>query len=100
MMHYNSLMSYYGGESEFTKRALLIIQWMCNHPGDHTIREVKDGLGFSDMNSVRPRVTELVKKGVIVESGDVRCELTGKRVVKIALRRPALMVEKQTEMAL
>ena len=35
-------------------------------PGvEMTAREVKDALGFDDMDAVRPRLTELCQKGVL-----------------------------------
>jgi hypothetical protein len=36
--------------------------------------------GFSDMNSVRPRITELVEEGFLVEGPSVKDALTGRTV--------------------
>lgn len=49
-----------------------------------TDREVKEALGVSDMNYVRPRITELLKLGYIVEVDDVKCHLTNKTVRRVA----------------
>ena len=37
-------------------------------------------LGYSDPNAVRPRITELIKKGFLEESGVIVCAFTKKRV--------------------
>ena len=39
---------------------------------------------FSDMNCVAPRVTELIDLGLVVETGDTICPVTGKRVRLVA----------------
>jgi hypothetical protein len=44
-------------------------------------------LGYGDMNSVRPRITELVDYGAMVEVGDTVDALTGK-TVRLVWRKP------------
>lgn len=84
-MHANSLAAHDEGGAVFSERALAVIGAV-RHLGSATDRQIKDRLGFADMNAVRPRVTELVARGVLVECGDVRDEVTGKtvRVVRMA----------------
>lgn len=48
--------------------------------GSFTDREIKELLGFSDMNSVRPRITELKRVGLVEEAGKKKDPLTGKTV--------------------
>lgn len=38
-------------------------------PGPMTAREIGRKLGYSDLNAVKPRITELVKAGKLVEAG-------------------------------
>lgn len=45
-----------------------------------TDREVAILLGRSDMNAVRPRITELIRASLLVESGVKRCPVTKKAV--------------------
>lgn len=45
-----------------------------------TDREVKNSLGFTDMNDVRPRITELIQQGWAKEVSEVLCPETGKTV--------------------
>ncbi len=40
------------------------------------------------MNACRPRVTELIEAGVLVEHDSVRCPVTGKTVRRVAVRKP------------
>ncbi len=49
-------------------------------------RQVMEALHFSDMNSVRPRITELIKSGQLEECGSVIDPSTGKRVRLVRLR--------------
>ena len=45
-----------------------------------TDREVAGRLGHADMNAVRPRITELVDAGELVERGKVKCDVTHRKV--------------------
>lgn len=78
-MHENSLDAYRGERRRFGRRAQTIRDWFAAH-GAGTDRDVMRGLGFSEMNAVRPRCTELVDLGVLVEVGSRVCRETGKRV--------------------
>lgn len=46
------------------KRWQLIYGYLQRH-GPSTAEEIRDGLGYKEMNSVRPRITELAKAGLI-----------------------------------
>ena len=63
-----------------TTRQLEILQLFEECAAPMSARDVMETLGFRDMNSVRPRITELMKKGQIEAVGTVRDELTGRRV--------------------
>ena len=71
-------------DKETRQRRIMKVVRGAGHP--LTDREIKDSLGYVDMNSVRPRVTELVGDGVLVECGKRRCGVTGLsvRTVKAA----------------
>lgn len=45
-----------------------------------TDRQMMAKLGFTDMNAVRPRITELIDIGLLVEVGAIRCPVTSKKV--------------------
>ncbi len=60
-----------------------------------TDREVKDLLGFDEMNAVRPRISEMCKlidgqPGRLQECGEVKCPKTGKTVRLTRISRPTL----------
>lgn len=84
MIHEHSIAAYHDELPRLSRRALKIIDWLELH-GPATDREVKDGMGFGDMNSVRPRITEAVELGALVEVSEKRCSLTGKTVRIVAL---------------
>lgn len=49
-------------------------------PGPATAREIGRKLGYTDLNAVKPRITELVKKGRLVEAGKKYDQATDRNV--------------------
>lgn len=45
-----------------------------------TARQIADALGFTDLNAVRPRLTELMDAGKVETCGKRRDSVTGKNV--------------------
>lgn len=86
-MHANSLACYRAEEGRLSKRAAAILAWI-TEAGPRTDRQVMQGMGFTDMNAVRPRITELIDANLLMEVGDVTCPTTGKRVRRVDIRRP------------
>ena len=86
MIHDHSIAAYHEELPKLSRRARQILDWLEVHPRQ-TDREIAFGMGFSDMNSVRPRITEAVEKGLIVEVAEKRCPVTGKtvRIVDLSL---------------
>ena len=91
-MHVNSLEAYDACRAELDGRAALVLDWIEQH-GDATDREVMHGLGFTDPNKVRPRITELVERGMLEESTKVREEGRMVRRTRRRLFRPVLVLE-------
>jgi len=54
--------------------------------GSLTDREVAMRLGYSDLNCVRPRITEMISDGVLVECGAKVDMVSGKRVRLVRIR--------------
>lgn len=91
-MHTNSLAAYASlGDGKMT-RAMSIIKLMLDGIS-RTDRQIMKALGFTDMNAVRPRVTELIKKGVLEEICTIKDEDTGKpvRVVQIKQQQTSIL---------
>lgn len=86
MINPHSRVAYHEEMPRLSRRVLRILDWIEAHPRV-TDRDVMVGLGYSDMNSVRPRITEAVDLGALVEVGEKRCEVTGKtvRIVDLSL---------------
>ena len=59
------------------RRQALVYKYINRHP-NMTAYEISQGLGFSDPNTVRPRINELIKKQYILVSGQRPCSITGK----------------------
>jgi len=45
-----------------------------------TDREIFTTLGVEDVNNIRPEITRLKQKGTLVETGSIKCPVTGKKV--------------------
>lgn len=80
LMHDNSLAAYRSEEPRLSKRICAILDWLRQN-GAATDRQVAYGMGFGEnLNAVRPRCTELVLLGILVEIGNRKCPTTGKTV--------------------
>ncbi len=82
-MHTNTLTTHRkvrGELAERNRRILDYLDYLGSSGGRLTDREIKDGIGLDDMNSVRPRITELIRDGWAVECGRARCHVTGQTV--------------------
>lgn len=87
-IHPNSVLAYWQGNDElFGKRHQKVIACLRRSLGQ-TDREVMIALGFGDMNAVRPRISELVEAGIVVEVGNTVCPITKKRVRLVSLAKP------------
>ena len=85
-----SMLSYHEARAELSARARVIYQFLCGRSETSmTDREIKNAIfgKVADMNTVRPRITELLhgdggaRKGHwLIECGTTRCPVTGKRV--------------------
>jgi predicted ArsR family transcriptional regulator len=91
MIHENSRASYDAIKPELSGRRKEIYLTLCKSSRKMTDREVKDEMGLNDMNSVRPRITELIKMGHVEEVGNVKCPLTGKTVRQVMVFNEAQM---------
>jgi len=97
-MHSNSIDAYESEKVNLSKRALSILTELESRPRPCSDRQLKDRLGYSDMNMVRPRVTELIGKGLVFEVGKYPCEITGKSVRLILHFKYVEMDKRQLEL--
>tara|TARA_X000001382_G_scaffold127171_1_gene114693 strand:- start:120 stop:392 length:273 start_codon:yes stop_codon:yes gene_type:complete len=79
-VHENSLNCYYQERPKLSKRAKHIHNFFCEAQGVYTDRQVQVEMGFDEPNNVRPRITELIKAGMLEEVGKAKCNVTGKSV--------------------
>jgi predicted HTH transcriptional regulator len=84
-IHENSRSAYEAEETKLSARAQAVLAWILKH-GPHTDREVMSGMGFTDMNSVRPRISELIDAGKLMEVCSRRCPVTNKSVRVVDVR--------------
>lgn len=88
-LHPNSLEAYHDGRRDLFPRRSTEILAVLATLGEASDRDVCQHLGFTDMNAVRPRVTELIDAGVLEE---VACRIDPVterrvRVVRIVPKR-------------
>lgn len=84
-MHINSLNANKSVKRLEAYRAILDVY---NRGGSYTDRQVKEILHKDDMNCIRPRVTELIDMGELIEFGKVKDEYSGKTVRECKRSRP------------
>lgn len=84
--HANSLEAHGSIEAALEGRRAEIVAWVDLH-GPCTVRCIRDGLfgEWADMDMVRPRVTELLAAGRLVECGKVPDHATGRSVMMVDL---------------
>lgn len=87
-MHENSLECYDEEEPNFGRMESLVYQLYRASAVPLTDRQVKTRLGFTDMNKVRPRITELIKDGYLFETGSTQDETTLKKVRLVHCQPP------------
>ena len=68
-MHLNSLEAYAKATQALTGRRRRMVYQLIEAHGPMSDRQVRDRLGFSDMNAVRPRISELVDLDLLEEVG-------------------------------
>ena len=96
--HINSLLAWHAGQAElFSDRegAILLFLDRSKALGPMTDREIMLGLGFEDMNSVRPRISELVDDGVLEEFGDKLDPVTGMTVRLVRIKADPSAAQRQ-----
>ena len=86
MIHENSRSAYEEIKPELSGRRKEIYLTMLKHGTRLTDREIKDMMGLSDMNAVRPRITEMIKSGHVEEVESVKCPVTNKTVRKVRIK--------------
>ena len=80
-VHENSRKAYHEELPVFSARELAIMDVFRESGGfAMTDRTVMQRMGFTDKNSVSPRITELIDAGYLMEVGKVKCPMTGKTV--------------------
>ena len=79
-IHQNSRAAY--RELDRQTRAETILETLGKSPVPMTDREIRDALGFTEMNMVRPTITNLLDDGRLIEVGSTLCEET-KRTVRL-----------------
>lgn len=99
-MHVNSLIAYFAGQETYFSDRELKVLGAVSRLKRASDREVMLSLGFSDMNSVRPRITELVKEGLLVEVGDQEDPVTHKTVRVLSLPKDPRKPQREFEFTL
>lgn len=87
MIHANSLAAYHAERLRLSDRAERVLGYIANK-GPSTDRQVMAGLGFGEPGAVRPRITELIDLGLLMEVGNTKCAITGKTVRIVDVYRP------------
>jgi hypothetical protein len=85
-MRKNSLQALEEERYKLSKRESLIYEYLRANPSNsYTDRQIMRTLQLTEPNQVRPRITSLIEKKMIFESGNTKCQFTGKTVRLIKL---------------
>ena len=87
-VHRNSVTAFKELDVSPRQEAILDVMEATGRP--MTDRDIKNALGLADLNGARPRLTELVQKGILEECGDTKCFITGKTVRLLRIRQSQL----------
>lgn len=89
--HISSLEAHDASGAAIGERRRMVLEWVRGH-GPCTDREIRNGLfgERADMNAVRPRVSELLNAGELIERGRVPDAATGRLVRRVDVRRDFL----------
>lgn len=99
-MHVNSLNAYFEGQTEhFSKREQQVLDQV-RALRSATDRDVMVSLNFTDPNTVRPRISELIKEGLLVEVGFSEDVITGKTVRLVSLAQDPRKAQRQFSFAI
>lgn len=102
-MHRHSLQAYADNEPAFHGRKLQVYKHLLSRrPGGATDRQVMQSLGYTDMNAVRPRITELIQEHWAYESTSIVHQGRTVRyvVARTAEERARFLTAKQQELQL
>jgi hypothetical protein len=80
-IHDHSTAAYLQERPRLSARERLIFDHLLTIGKPRSDRHISHELGFgNDLNCVRPRISELIDKGLLQEVGSKICKRTGKRV--------------------
>jgi hypothetical protein len=82
-IHINSKLSFKELQLSLGKRQGKILQAVTSMKKLVTDRQVKELLELDDMNQVRPRISELLRLGVLKEGKAIKCPITGRKVRRV-----------------
>lgn len=86
MIHENSKRSLRDVQEKVGGRCQLILDCLRKNSRGMSDRDIMMDLSFTDPNAVRPRVTELIKRGMVEEClNSAQCAITGRRVRLVRL---------------
>lgn len=94
MIHQNSLFALQEEKDagKLDKRSKMILGVLESSPlrtwnGGMHARQIMKALGFTDANSVKPRITEMIAAGILEECGSTKDRETGKTVRLVRIKK-------------
>ena len=88
-IHQNSILSYH--ENEDTGKGHShrrdIVKLLTRTGQSMTDRQIQTELGVIEKSNIQPEVTRLRQAGIIVETGKVKCPVTGKTVRTVRIKQ-------------
>ena len=90
MIHINSRKSYKEEAASLGNREREIFNYLMMTRREYTDRQLAKEMGFEHRSLVQPRISGLIDKGLVMECGKAKCNVTGKlvRMIKLAKDSP------------
>ncbi len=93
-MHQHSLLAFWENGPRLSKREKAIVALLESDSMQHlgrTDRMIMSALGFTDPNSVRPRISTLIDRGILEPCGECKDSVSGQTVRRVRLKRAEQM---------
>jgi hypothetical protein len=93
-VHANSKEAYHNGAIRLNSRAKAIMQFLRHAPEPMTDRQIQKAMRFETRADVQPRISDLIRFGLVREVDKTKCGITGKTVRRVE----AVTIESQGEL--
>jgi hypothetical protein len=87
MIHNNSIDAYTEEAPRLSAREQEVYSFCKHNKGrSYTVKRLSELMGFGHHSAIQPRVSDLLRKGLLEEAVDTKCEHTGKTCAQVRFK--------------